>query len=280
MYKKLFAILIIATFLIVSVGVISAAEDSIPVKIVWDGNSNDRPSSVTVNLIEDGVVVDSAQLSSGNGWKTTFKVDDDGHYQVTVESGSDYLSRVYGNAKSGFVIKSHVIKSDVLSNDDDSSSDKSTSSDSDSSKTDAPASDKRLSDSDNSVSDIGTHINGSSPLTADDSNGTKDDNSTSDDTNGTDDANSTDDSTDNSTDDSKSSDDSKDKSTKKDSKTTTKTTKTTETTKIASSTKIIKQDKKKPENTTKSKMNHTGFPILVLIIAVFAAIFIPLNRKR
>lgn len=263
MYKKLFAVLVIATFLITSVGIISAADDSISVKIIWDGNSNDRPSSVTVNLIKEGAVVDTAKLSSDNGWKTTFNVSGDGDYQVKEVIGSDYLPKVYGNDKNGFVIKNHLVNTGILGTDDGSSSD----------KDDSIASDNNISDND-------TLINGSNPLTADNSNGTGDNNSTSDDTNGTEDANSTDDSTDNSTDDSKSSDDSKDKSTKEDSKTTVKTTKTTKTTNTTTTTKIIKQDKKKPENTTKSKMNHVGFPILVLVIAVFAAIFIPLNRKK
>lgn len=146
MYKKFFAIMVIAAFLITSVGVISAADDSISVKIIWDDNGNDKPDSVTVNLIKDGAVVDSAKLSSDNGWKATFKVDDDGDYQVKELIGSDYFAKVYGNSENGFVIKNHFVNSDVLGIDDDSSLDEdgNTTSDNNLSDSDTPIMDQIL----------------------------------------------------------------------------------------------------------------------------------------
>ena len=47
-------------------------------------------------------------------------------------------------------------------------------------------------------------------------------------------------------------------------------------------TKLVKQvDKKKPvNNTTKVKNRNTGFPVAVLVCAVFAAAFVPFTRKK
>jgi hypothetical protein len=63
MYKKLLGILIIAIFIITSIGAISAQDlDSISVSAVWDDdNGNDRPAEITVDLLEDGKVVDSVK---------------------------------------------------------------------------------------------------------------------------------------------------------------------------------------------------------------------------
>lgn len=110
MYKKLLGILVIAVFLITSVGAISAA-DSVSVKVTWDG---DAPDYVTVNLIKDGKVVDSAKLNDSNSWKTTFKVDDDGSYKVSEVVSDEYSYSVSGNANSGFVISNKLVKTDDI----------------------------------------------------------------------------------------------------------------------------------------------------------------------
>ena len=113
MYKKLLPILIVLLFLITSLSVICAADDSntINVHIVWNGDSTDE---VTVNLIKDDQIVDSAKLSTNNSWKTTFKVDDDGNYEVKEVISEDYTTKVTGNAKDGFIITNTLVKEDVL----------------------------------------------------------------------------------------------------------------------------------------------------------------------
>lgn len=252
MYKKLLPILIVLLFLITSLSVICAADDSntINVHIVWKGDSTDE---VTVNLIKDDQIVDSAKLSTNNSWKTTFKVDDDGNYDVKEVISEDYTTKVTGNAKDGFIITNTLVKEDVLG-------------------ADGNTVDDEVSQSENDVAlDDGSQNNANDQ--SDNTNGqTSDDQSAA--GNGTDNNSTDNNSTDNATD--TNSDDETD-STDEDSseETTTKTTKTTTTT-----TKVVKEDKKKPENTTKTKKNNTGFPIIVLVIAVFAAAFIPFSRKK
>ena len=188
-----------------------------------------------------------------NSWKTTFKVDDDGDYQVKEVISDDYSTKITGNPKDGFVITNTLVKEDVLGAGGDNPAD--------------DVSDDKLADGEGSNPSDG----GSNPITSDQpadqqSNGTG--NSTN---NETSDDNSTDETTgDESTDDDSTDDDSGD-----DDATTTKTTTTKTTT-----TKVVKKDDKKPENTTKTKKNNTGFPIIVLVIAVFVAAFIPFSRKK
>ena len=134
MNKRIFAIFLVAIFLIVSVGVISAADDQsdvsadvdvkkvsnskvISVKIVWDDadKTGARPDSVKVNLVKDGVVVDEVTLSEYNSWSATFKAQSgDGTFKVT-QSGNigDYSVSTSGNADNGFIIVNKV-KADVL----------------------------------------------------------------------------------------------------------------------------------------------------------------------
>ena len=118
MNKKLFTILFIAVFLIASIGFVSAADDSkdISVKIIWDdANNAGRPDSITVNLIQDGKVVDKATLSEQNSWKTTFNVQDDGTYEVEIDDDlNDYSTKITGNEQNGFVITNKLVEKSVL----------------------------------------------------------------------------------------------------------------------------------------------------------------------
>ena len=244
MYKKLSGILIIAIFLIISIGVISAAEDSISVEVIWEDNANDRPTEITVNLIKDGKVVETAELNESNSWKTTFKVDDDGDYKVIESEISGYDTEISGDANRGFIIKNSLIKSDVLGasgvetpEDDILADGSNTSNNLISANNESVA-----SNSSNSVNNISTtsnsnDTNNSTNSTNDNANSTVDDNSDGDEV-------------------------------------------STTTTKTTTVKKIIKHDKKKPVNDTKSADKKTGFPLAVLVVAVFAAAFVPLTRKK
>ena len=265
--KKLLAVMLLAIFLIVSLGVISASEDSIsiPVKVVWSGDAGD---SVTVSLIKDGVVVDKATLNDGNSWKTTFKVNDDGKYKVSVGDSDKFTSSVAGNAESGFVVKATAVEDDVLaSGDDDSPMEDTSKEDKSAENDDSVKGDDVPNTADGNGNDASN--GGNTPAVKEDTNPSG---------NGT--GNDTDNSTDQTNNTEPKDDSKKDKDTDDEKVTETTKTKTTTT------TKIIKQDTKdddkdkKPENTTKTKKNNTGLPIVVLIIAVIVAAFIPLSRKK
>ena len=117
MNKKIFAILLISIFLIVSAGFISAAEDSddagnasnpIKIKIVWDdkGNTTCRPDQIMVNLLRGGKVVEFINLNESNSWNATFKTQgDDGNYKVQLADDlSNYSVSYNGSIEKGFVI--------------------------------------------------------------------------------------------------------------------------------------------------------------------------------
>lgn len=252
MNRKLLTIILVAVFLITSLGVISAAKDSdsISVKIVWDDNVDDKPDFIKVNLLKDGKIVDSANLNESNSWKVDFSVDDDGKYQVKEEISSDYSAKIKGNAQEGFVITNKLVKTDVLGAGDN--------------QTPLEESSNASQLSANNESGLIEASNDSAKQNnASSGNGTQ--NST--DTNSTNSTNSTvpeeddDDDTD---------DDSSDESTS--TVTTTKITKTVVK-------KAPKEAEKKPVNTTE-KMKKTGFPLIVLVIAAFVAIFVPISRKK
>ncbi len=243
MYKKIFVVMILALFLIVSIAAISA-QDSIPVKAVWEGDVGDI---ITVNLLRDGNVVDTVNLTSANSWKTAFDVDgDDGSYNVSVVESKDISSSVNGTADTGFVVSCSLTR-DVLKASDEYSSVEGASQD-DNSSEDA----NEILGATDAVN--GTANNNTNSNTTSTSNTTTEDSNTA----GSDKTN-----------------DEKDDSTSK--QKTITTTKTTKTTKIVS--KEAKKDKK-PDNKTKTKMDNTGFPIIVLVIAVFVAILVPLSRKK
>lgn len=258
MNKKLFGILIIAIFIITSIGVISAEDlDSISVTAVWDDNGNDRPTKIIVELLEDGKVVDSAKLSENNSWNATFEVDGDGEYSVEVSPISGYSTSISGNAKHGFVISNSLIESEVLGAEDEKAAVDNLS----------QGEDEFLEVNEGDDESLKVNISDDSYILA---------NNTGNSTNSTNFTNSTN-STDPTGDNSKSTDDknkTKDSPKKKKTKTTTTTTTTT--------TKVLKDDKKDPANntTTATADKNTGFPLIVLVIAVFAAILIPLVRKK
>lgn len=243
MYKKLLAVSILAIFLITSVGAISAA-DSISVKVVWDGS--DVPDHVTVNLLKDGKIVDTAKLSASNSWKTTFHVDDDGNYKVS-ESSGDYSSQISGSAESGFVITNTLVKEDVLAASDDDNLEEA-SADDKLSQEDAPV----LADNETASDDADSTDNTT------DENSTEEDNSTEE-TNVTEDDNATEEDTEEIT------------------ESETITTKIVEKEDVV---KVVEKNKKPQNNTTKTQHKNTGFPLAALVCAVFVAAFVPFSRKK
>ena len=117
MRKKILAILFISIFLIVSIGLISAAEEGddagnasnpIKVKIVWNdnGNATSRPDQIIVNLLRDGKVVEFIKLNESNFWNATFNTQNDGgNYEVHLaDNMSNYSVSYNGSAEKGFVI--------------------------------------------------------------------------------------------------------------------------------------------------------------------------------
>ena len=253
MNKEILIVLLVAICLITSVGVISAANDShfIPVKIVRNGDGN-IPDFVIVELIKDGKVIDTKKITAEDSWKTTFKVDDDGNYKVK-EKTLDGCSFTVSKDGDGFIIKNVFDKEEVIgvSNDESVAADE------------FADEDMITATDDESILDV--DATGGKNLT--DGNGTGNSNSTD---NSTGESNSTDNSTDDATVDTN--DDVDDAADDSDDEKTITTTKTTTT------TKIIKQEKK-PVNTTSNNIK-TGFPIVVLVIAVFVAAFIPLSRRK
>ncbi len=261
MNKRIFAIFSIAIFLIVSIGIISAADTQddlsadadavssskvIPVKIVWDdaGNTGARPASVTVSLIKDGAVVDTVTLSESNSWSATFNAQSGGSFKVT-QSGSlaDYSVSISGSADSGFVIVNQI-KADALG----------------ASENEAPIAENASDDSDAADDQLSNDTDETNATDSDDSNAT-DENSTDDnstDENSTDDSNATDGNStvDNQTD-----------------NTPAKNPVTKEQIK-----KVVKPIKK--NNVTKTQLRNTGIPLVVLVVAAFAAVFVPFSRNK
>ena len=281
MNKRIFAIFLVAIFLIVSVGVISAADDQsdvsadvdvkkvsnskvISVKIVWDDadKTGARPDSVKVNLVKDGVVVDEVTLSKSNSWSATFKAQSgDGTFKVT-QSGNigDYSVSTSGNADNGFIIVNKV-KADVLgASEDETPLAEDTSDD---------AKDVEGSTPDDDV--IGDENDTETNSTEEESD-SSDDNATDEET-ASDDANTTEEET---ASDGANATDVETTSvgpTEKVTDTPTKNPVTKEKVK-----KVIKPLKK--NNVTKEKLKNTGIPLMVLVVAVFTAIFVPISGRK
>lgn len=245
--KKIFAILIIAIFLITSLGIISATEDSnlISVNAVGD----DLPNQIKVSLLCDDKVVDTATLSSANSWNATFKVDGDGDYKIKTEEISDYSLSVKGDASKGFVITSKLLNQDVLgaAEDDDSNDDLS-------------MANNASGEDDSSSDDLMAATNNTS------SNGTVAATGNSSSNNGTN-------SSGNSTDDNSTDDDSTD-----DNATSKKTVTKKKVTKKTVTKKVKQKPVKKPKKETKKY--KTGLPFVVLVVAAMVAIFVPFARKK
>lgn len=73
------------------------------VKKLWSGGT-DRPA-VTVELLNDGVVIDSVELTGEEGWSHRFEgLPEGGTYSVREKSVENYTGTVTGNSESGFVI--------------------------------------------------------------------------------------------------------------------------------------------------------------------------------
>ena len=86
----------------------TSAKTDISVEKVWQGGTE---KAVTVNLLQNGNVYETVQLSEDNSWQAVFKdvpvVDQAGNaYTYTVEeiNVEGYTTKVTGNADDGFVI--------------------------------------------------------------------------------------------------------------------------------------------------------------------------------
>lgn len=123
MNRRIFAVLFIVLFLMTMIGFVSAGEkcdvqgaDSYPVNvtILWnDSNQTQyRPVQLTVNLLRDGEVVESVNLSDSNSWNSTFNTPIDcAKYQVKlVDDLKSYSVSYKGNVESGFVITNTLNK--------------------------------------------------------------------------------------------------------------------------------------------------------------------------
>ena len=281
MNKRIFVIFLVAIFLIVSVGVISAADDQsdvsadvdvkkvsnskvISVKIVWDDadKTGARPDSVKVNLVKDGAVVDEVTLSESNSWSATFKAQSgDGTFKVT-QSGNigDYSVSTSGNADNGFIIVNKV-KADVLGASEDETPLAEDTSD------DAKDVEGRTPDDDVIGDENDTETN-----STEEESDSSDDNATDEETD-SDDANTTEEET---ASDGANATDVETTSagpTEKVIDTPTKNPVTKEKVK-----KVIKPLKK--NNVTKEKLKNTGIPLMVLVVAVFTAIFVPISGRK
>lgn len=216
-------------------------QKTISVKVKWVGDSSKIPGSVTVKLMRGGSVVDTAVLSPANSWSATFKVTGDGSYSV-VESQNGFTASVSGNANSGFVITNKIASNDVLGAADDENANDGGDNTADGNGQDDP------NPADDAANDAG----------ADDTNNTNDtdDNTTSDDV-----APIADSTQDNNTGASNSTDTSK---------------KSEPVTKQVVKQKVVKHTKKTP-----TKVNHkTGIPMVILVLAVMVAAFVPFARRK
>ena len=243
MNKKLISACILLFFLIISVGIVSA--ESGDVKSIHVSATGDMPEAITVSLLCNGKIVDSATLSNGNSWSTTFKVNDDGDYSIVAKDNPNYSMSVSGSEDNGFVVHSKHVGEKLAAGNDD------------------PV-------KENDSSDDTLAVNNVSDVNVTDDNATED--------NGTDDDNADDDNgavpgdvIDNST----------DKNINKSDKDTNKSN----INKTVIKNKIVKKETKKPvekkENkTNKVKLRNTGLPLVVLVIAAFVAIFVPISRKK
>ena len=88
----------------------ASAVTDISVEKNWVGAGNDRPS-VTVNLIQNGTKIASAELSDTNQWQHTFKNQplkdpsgNDYRYTVSEESVDGYTSSISGSVENGYVV--------------------------------------------------------------------------------------------------------------------------------------------------------------------------------
>lgn len=78
------------------------------VQKVWadaDNRDGKRPRSVTVQLVQDGTIVQTAVCSADNNWQTSFSgLDAEKSYSVREITVAGYTASYSGNAEDGFVI--------------------------------------------------------------------------------------------------------------------------------------------------------------------------------
>ena len=88
------------------------ATTSVNVTKVWSGDSEaDRPASITVNLLGNGVVIDTVTLTEANNWSHIFEAlpttDKNGQsytYTVSETAVPGYTTQITGDAQIGFTI--------------------------------------------------------------------------------------------------------------------------------------------------------------------------------
>ena len=136
MSKKLFAILGILLVLVVSVGVISAEENAnddtqvenskVKVSISWndDGNTDNRPSSISVTIKSGGNVIGTLTLSQANGWQDSLSATG-GDYSISIDDVASYSKEISQNGDSFNVVYSNDGQDvdDTPENDTDDDSD-------------------------------------------------------------------------------------------------------------------------------------------------------------
>lgn len=96
------------------------ATTSVDVTKVWSGDSEEeRPASITVNLLGNGVVIDTITLTAANNWSHTFEAlptaDKNGQaytYTVSETAVPGYTTRITGDAQTGFMITNTKTKTD------------------------------------------------------------------------------------------------------------------------------------------------------------------------
>ncbi len=136
MSKKLFAILGILLVLVVSVGVISAEENAnddtqvenskVKVSVSWndDGNTDNRPSSISVTIKSGGKVIGTLTLSQANGWQDSLSATG-GDYSIFIDDVASYSKEISQNGDSFNVVYSNDGQDvdDTPENDTDDDSD-------------------------------------------------------------------------------------------------------------------------------------------------------------
>ncbi len=248
----------------VSISVISAEPDEIQddsnndvskvvnVRIDWndDGQTADRPDSITVKLLHDGNVVDSIKLNEYNSWNASFNITDDGSYEIgELDEISSYSTSLTGNIDEGFVITNTIKETPLRASENDDIA------------------------ADDSLEEISEEEDNSTDDESQDDVPEEEDNSTDDDS-------LDDDSVDNETDDSNQTDNQNDTPEENHSVVVSKTpTKTTN-----KEQKIVKKEdkpvKKNDTNTTKNKLKNTGLPIVALVLVLFIVAIIPISRRK
>ncbi len=117
------------------------------VKKVWEdaGNEQNRPDSVTVELLKNGAVYDTVTLNDANGWAHTWeKLSGADHWTIAEQAVPGYTSSVSQNGNAFVIINRWDDSESSDPSSDDSSSDDSSSDDSSSGK---PSSDDSSSPS-------------------------------------------------------------------------------------------------------------------------------------